>query len=143
MILRLRPLLGFLAFQIFSSGAQAAWKDVAEITLTLPKGTSLAAQGHSVRVTMLKDGTAVKRDFTDDKVFNGSIPKGAFEALARAVDKTDAFGPAPEGVVPSPIKEAVIVTGEERKKFRLPSTQKAPALDLIETTIDKITWTKI
>lgn len=139
----LRTLLGFLALLTFSGGAQAAWKDVAEITLTLPKGTSQAAQGHSVRVTMLKDGTAVKRDFTDGKVFNGNLPKGLFEALAKAVDKTDGFGPAPEGEVPNPIKEAVIVTGEERKKFRLPSTQKAPALDLIETAIDKITWTKI
>jgi hypothetical protein len=131
-----------LTLHAIAAVADPSWKDVGEITLTLPAGSSQASGGHYVRVTFLKDGTAVKRDFTEASVSNGSLPKGAFEALAKAVVVETSFLAAPTEI-PSPAKETVIVHRDERRKFRTPASEKIPTLEKIEAAIDQVKWNKI
>ncbi len=140
--MNLRLLTLFAALTLHVLSAFGDWKEIEEITLTLPTGTSPAAQGHYVKVTFLKDGTAVKRDFTESAVYNGSIAKAIYEGLAKSVLEEGAFGTV-QAEGDKPAKEAVIVYAGEKKKIRLPYKEKPAALVKIEAAIDLIRWKKI
>ncbi len=135
--------LGVLTLQVLALGADFNWKEVDEITLTLPQGSSLAAKGHFIRVTFLKDGTAVKRDFNTNAVFNGEMAKAIYEELAKAVVEEKAFISAPPAEVTGAAKEAAIVYGGEKRKFRFGLADKAAILDKIESAIDLVRWKKL
>lgn len=140
---RLFLLFASLTLQVLAFGTDLDWKEVGEITLTLPKASSLAAKGHFVRVTFLKDGTAVKRDFTTSTVFNGEIAKAIYEELAKAVAEEKAFTANPPAEVTGAAKEAAIVYGGEKRKFRFGVGNKAAFLEKIESAIDLIRWKKL
>lgn len=127
--------------------ARAGWKAVAEITLTLPKGTSKASGGNAVRVTFLRDGTAIKRDFTGSVVYNGSLPKGAFEKLAKAVESARAFEYKRDTAADAgPLKTLVVVKGNERRRLEVPV--KSPdtlssLFEKLESQLDQVQWSKL
>lgn len=140
---RLFILLGSLTLQVLAFGADLNWKEVEEITLTLPQASSLAAKGHFIRVTFLKDGTAVKRDFTTSTVFNGEMAKAIYEDLAKAVAEEKSFTSPPATEIAGAAKDAVIVYGGERRKFRFAVGDKAAFLVKIEAAIDLVRWKKL
>lgn len=140
---QLRIILGALTLHVIAAVAEPSWKEVGEITLTLPKGSSLAAAGHFIRVSFLQDGTAVKRDFTDSLVFSATMAKAIYEDLAKAVVEDKAFGEPPTGEISGAIKETIVVYNGERKKFKVGVAARVPALEKIEAAIDLVRWKKL
>ena len=124
--------------------SQSYWEKVEEITLTTfpSKDTEKTI---FTKTQLLKDGTAIKRDLAENKVYFGEIKSQEFEKASRILEESR-FLYQTSASDSQPLMQTSIVIGNKRKRVAIGKESPAEvktALVAVKRAISSIKWNQI
>lgn len=127
---------------------QASFSGISEISLTLLPDSGAQGRKSYLKFTLLRDGTAIKRDLLESKTFTGIIRTQTFEAISAIYRASNSARSSKSGYkrVGIPSKQLRIVEADRSSSFLVTDDKSDPmseTADNIEKALSGVAWTPL